>query len=527
MTDPGRGRGRGPGVAFLLLGMLVVVMDQTITAVVLPDIVRDLGVGVDEASLTITVFTVVAAVAFVPMGRLADAWGRRRTCASALVVFAAGSLLTGLATGMPTLLAGRAIQGLVLATIAPATVGMLNSMFPAGRERTVVFSLWATVSGSGVAIGPFLGGLLADAASWRVAFFVNIPLCLAAAAGVTRLLPESRGARGGIDWPGAALAGLGIGGVVFGLQEGPGRGWTTPAIAVMLLLGVAALAAFGPVEARRTRRGAPVLVDARLAGVRSFRTAVAASALMSMALYGVLLTLPIVVQFVLGGSALEAGLTLMALGTGMLIGGLGASPVIDRLGRRRVATWGLAAQPILLAATIPLLGATGSPWPLVPVLVPYGAAYGASFSALTNLTFADVPADLASLSGGVASTLRLAAGAMATALMVGLLVTVSSGGGDGLLDRYDLDPAQRQVVEQALHFSTGPGADSSGRRQDTLAALRDDPATAPLVTAVDDRLLSGARWALALAAALALAGAALTRRLPRADAVPRPQEAPA
>jgi hypothetical protein len=211
----------------------------------------------------------------------------------------------------------------------------------------------------------------------------------------------------------------------------------------------------------------------------------------------------------------------------MLIGGLGASPVIDRLGRRRVATWGLAAQPILLAATIPLLGATGSPWPLVPVLVPYGAAYGASFSALTNLTFADVPADLASLSGGVASTLRLAAGAMATALMVGLLVTVSSGGGDGLLDRYDLDPAQRQVVEQALHFSTGPGADSSGRRQDTLAALRDDPATAPLVTAVDDRLLSGARWALALAAALALAGAALTRRLPRADAVPRPQEAPA
>jgi len=134
-APPGSRRRRWSAFAFLLLGLLIVVMDQTITAVVLPDIVSDLGADVSAASLTVTVFTVAAAATFVLLGRVADAIGRRRMAVLALVGFAVGSLITGMADSLPALLVGRAMQGLVLAAFAPATVGLLNATFPKGFDH--------------------------------------------------------------------------------------------------------------------------------------------------------------------------------------------------------------------------------------------------------------------------------------------------------------------------------------------------------------------------------------------------------
>lgn len=519
---PGSRRRRWAAFAFLLLGLLIVVMDQTITAVVLPDIVVDLGADVSAAALTVTVFTVTAAATFILMGRLADAVGRRRMAVLALLGFAAGSLVTGMADSLGVLLAGRALQGLVLGAFAPATVGLLNALFPGGQDRVVAFSLWATASGSGVAIGPLVGGALAQALSWRAPFFLNIPLALIAAGGLLALMPETRVRTGTVrvDVPGTLLLMLGMGGVVFGLQEGPSQGWwmtdtgLSP-VGILLPVGIAALVGFVLVERHRSGTGAPVLVDARLMQVTTFREGVLASAGMSMALYGVVLIVPIFTQFILGADPMESGLILMTLGVGMVTGGIGAAAVIRRVGHRRAAVVGLAAQPILLLALLPLIQMPESPWLLTPVLLLYGISYGLTFSALTNVMFGDVPGDLTSLSGGVASTVRLGAGALASALMIGIVTGMSAGGVSADLAGYpELTAQQRGAVEQMAHFSTGPGMDSTGTRNQVLAHLAADVRYGPLVTQIRGSFVTATRTAFLVAAVMALAGLLVALRLP-------------
>lgn len=510
--------------AALILGLLLVVMDQTITAVVLPDIVADLGADVAAASLTVTVFTVAAASTFVLFGRVADSWGRRRVATVALVGFAAGSLVTGMATNLPVLLLGRAVQGFVLAAFAPASVGLINSLFPSGRARTVAFSFWATASGSGVAIGPVVGGALADALSWRAPFFANIPLALIAAAGLRWLMPESKA--GGplrVDPVGTLLLAVGMAGLVVALQEGGSWGWWTAKDGTglsptpfALAAGLGALALFAGWQVRRNRAAEVSLVDGRLLRVRSFVVGIGASSLMSMALYGIVLVLPIFTQFILGDDSLTSGLVLMSMGVGMVLGGIGGSALINRFGHRRMALICLTVQPVFLLATVPLIRVPESGWVLAPTLFAYGLGYGTGFSALTNLVFRDVPHDLSSLSGGVSSTVRLGAGAIASALMVGVVTGMSAGGISGELDKYpQLTGQQRGQLEQAAHFATGGGSDSSGTRDQVLNGIRSDPTLAGLVTDLNDRFVTATRVAIGLAAGLAAGAAVMAGFLPR------------
>lgn len=537
MTDaPEGGGGDSPGrrwtaFAFLLLGLLIVVMDQTITAVVLPDIVSDLDVSLADATLTVTVFTVAAASTFVVMGALADHIGRRRAAVSALVGFAVGSFVTGIAPSLPILLAGRAIQGLVLAMFAPATIGLLNAGFPEGRARVLAFSLWATVSGSGVAIGPLLGGAIADVATWRLAFFLNVPLAVVAALGIGLLTKESSHGTGRprLDVPGAALLAVGMSGLVIGLQEATSLGWFEPKehsiaglspVPFAIGLGTLALALFARTELRRDREGRFALLPRRLLAIRRFRLAIVASALMSMALTTVVLLVSIYVQFVLERTSLTAGLVLMTLGGGMVVGGVLASRAISRLGRRRVGVAGIGIQPIVLGGGMLLVGDPGSPWAMTPFLAAYGLLYGAAFSALTNLIFADVPHELASMSAGVSSTFRLGAGAVGTALLVSVVGALAAGGlASDLDDVPALSGAERQTIEQAAHFAVGPGSDSSDRRVQTLADLAERPATAVLIDTLRARLVRAVRGGFALAIGFLIVGFAVAVRLPRGEPV--------
>ena len=161
-------------------------------------------------------------------GRLADQYGRRWVFALGAGVFAAASVLAAVATSGNLLILARALQGVGGAMMLPTSLSLLNANFR-GRDRGIAFGIWGATIGGMAALGPLLGGWLTTDFSWRWAFGINIPLCLVVIIGLYALVPESRDPqhRRGVDWSGAVLSALGVGGIVFGLIEGRTYGWLT------------------------------------------------------------------------------------------------------------------------------------------------------------------------------------------------------------------------------------------------------------------------------------------------------------
>ncbi|MCG6939745.1 MAG: MFS transporter [Thiohalocapsa sp.] len=541
---PVAARGRWVGLAFLLGGVLLVAMDQTVVAVVLPRLTADLHIGVDAAAWTVTTFVLVAAVALTPMGQLADHIGRRRLLLLGLLAFALGSLLTALAANLGWLLVGRALQGLVLAALAPAILGLLNLSFPDGPARTLAFALWSTTTASAVAIGPLVGGAFAGLASWRDAFLINPPLCLLVALGVLFFVADDRtapmppdiaapgagdgakapAAGGGLDLPGVLLLGLTMITLVLGLQQGDAWGWWRAAGPLALaglspvpwLLAAAVVLALGLLllERARSRAARPALLAPEILGVASFRVSLIAAGLSSMALYGLVIVLPIYVQFVLGASPLEAGVALCLLGAGMGIGGLASKWLIGRLGRKRLALLALALQIIVLAAMIPTIALSASTTATAALLLPYGMAYSATFSALMNRLLSEVPPALSSRAAGLNATVRLGLAALSTAVMVGVVIGVSvADTRDALIENTALSGTQRATLERMTHFQVGSGAARTDDRQ-VLAAMAAEPTLAPLVTEVRRGFVAAGRAAIAAAAGFVALGLIVAFRLP-------------
>ena len=214
---------------------------------------------------------------------------------------------------MGELIAARVLMGVAACCVMPPALSLLAVLFPP-ELRSKAAGIWSGVAGLGLALGPVLGGLLVDVAGWRWVFLVNVPFVLLAIPFGLRWLPESR--RPGVpplDIPGAALSTLALGGIVFTLIEGVDAGWTSPAVLIAAVTGVAAGAAFLATELRRRHP----LFDVRVLA----RPRVAAGAFVILAAYiatlGMLFVLPQYVQYVQDGSALASGLEVAPFGLGL------------------------------------------------------------------------------------------------------------------------------------------------------------------------------------------------------------------
>lgn len=509
------------GFSFLCLGLLVMSLDLSVTDVAVPSIVADLGVSADDASLVVTVFMVVAASFMVLMGNLSDRIGGRRAFLIGATVFAVGSLITGAAPSFPVLLLGRSIQGLVVALAIPASLSLLNHQFPGGRARVLAFSIWTAVIGSAMALGPLLGGYLSTYASWRWAFFINVPLMLVSMLGTRATMAEPGRVPDpqGLDVLGSVITVLGIALLVFGLQEATSLGWwhartdtilgdTIPwpfaisATPVFVTAGVLLLILLIGVERGRTRRGLPVVVDSRLFRVRSFTWGSTAAALMTAGVFGLLLLLPLYDQYVLDGSPLDAGLLLAPLGVGMAVGG----PVVSRLRlpQHVIVLAMLAMQPVATAALIPGIGPDGrADWMLV-VLVVQGFAWGAAYSILVSLLLADVPKDLSGVAGGTQTALRLTAGAVFGAILTTLLLA-SVADKMQQVDESGLTAGQRTEIQQLYSFSAQMHPPTTDAGQ-TIQQRRAESPVAEVYQETKQVMSDGIRTAVGGAALLSLAG---------------------
>ncbi len=414
------------GYTSVLLAIVLLIVDYTIVETNVPDLVRDFDLSVDEIGTVFTGYLAVAAAFMIPAGKLADRWGRRNLFLGGIAIYAAGSLLTGLAWDFWSLLAGRLLQGLSLATVLPTGLGLLNSTFPPQHpSRHRALGLWAITIGVAAALGPLIGGALAVTASWRIAFVAGVPLAALAAAGVRLGLPEdAKLAAKPFDIGGLSLLVLAAGTLV--VVANRGDRWGIETIALLLTAVVSAMALFAWIEVRRARMGLDVVAQFALFRARTFTVGSVTAALMSCGDLGFQIVLPFFTGLVFGYDPLRVGLVLAAYGIGIGLGGAMAEPACRRFDERTVALIALGALPITLLALIPLFGPNGSELAMALVLAVYGVAWGLAYAILVNVIFRDVPERASAMAGGIQSSMRLLAGALSAALLTAVFSGVSA-----------------------------------------------------------------------------------------------------
>src|SRR5215468_4061157 len=221
---------RWSALALIVTAQFMVILDVAIVNVALPSIKTDLGFSQDSLQWVISAYAIFFGGTLLLGGRLADLLGRRRLFVAGLTLFAASSLLCGLAWSEGSLIAFRGLQGLGGALLAPAALSLLMTIFAEGRERNLALGIYGAASGSGAAAGVLLGGLLTSYLSWSWIFFINVPVGIAALALTPVLLRESRGAleHRHFDFAGAASATSGLMLLVYALTRATTHGWGSP-----------------------------------------------------------------------------------------------------------------------------------------------------------------------------------------------------------------------------------------------------------------------------------------------------------
>ncbi|MCU7729029.1 MFS transporter [Actinoplanes sp. KI2] len=344
---------RGPVLAAVMLSTALVAIDATIIATAVPSIVKDIG-GFTEFPWLFSIYLLAQAVSVPIYGKLNDLFGRKPVVLWGIGLFLVGSIMCGVAWAIWPLIAFRLVQGLGAGAIMPTTITIVGDLYSV-RERARVQGYVASVWGIASVVGPTLGGVFSEYLSWRWIFFVNIPLCLLAAAMFVRRFHE-RVERGHpvIDYTGATLLAAGLALVVLGaLEGGQAWAWDSPAGIAVLTLGAALLVAFAVVERRAASPVLPLWVFRRRLLVTSGLISVGVGAI----LFGLTSYVPTYAQDVLGTGPLVAGFALATLTLGWPIAGSQAGRVYLRLGFRWCA---LIGTMLVLAgcALLLLLGRT-------------------------------------------------------------------------------------------------------------------------------------------------------------------------
>src|SRR5882757_3650887 len=285
------------------LGSFMLLVDVTIVNVALPDMAADLSTSFTSLQWVIDIYALALAALLLGFGSFADVVGRRRVYLGGLVVFAAASLVAGIAPNTAVLITARAVQGVGGAAMFATTLALLNSSYQ-GRDRGTAFGVWGAVSAAAAAAGPIAGGLLTQHGSWRWIFFVNLPVSVIAVVMTLRVIaPERPGARHRIDVPGIASFTLSAGAVTFALIRASEDGWLSARTLGLLALGAVALIGFVVIE-RRTPR--PVL-DLALFRSPRFVGVLVGAGVMTFSAFAYLAYTSLWLQSVRGLSPVEAG----------------------------------------------------------------------------------------------------------------------------------------------------------------------------------------------------------------------------
>jgi EmrB/QacA subfamily drug resistance transporter len=404
-------------VAATVLGSGMAALDATVVGIALPAIGRDFHAGVGSVQWVVDGYTLTLAGLLLLGGKLGDSYGRRRMFVAGTVWFAVASLLCGLAPSVGLLIAARALQGVGGALLTPGSLAILQASF-AEEDRGAAIGAWSGLGGVATAIGPFLGGYLIDAVSWRLVFFINLPLAALVVAISARHVPETKapGPVPKLDWKGAAAISGALAGITYGLISLSSARWGSPQVLVPLLVGLALLALFIWIEDKEPNPMLPL----GLFRSRQFSAANAVTFVVYAALGGLLFLVPVVLQVAHGYSPTEAGAALLPVTFIMLALSSESGRLASRIGPRLQMTVG----PLVIAASFLLFTRLGTSGDYLTVVLPAVAVFGLgvaiNVAPLTATALAAAPAEQAGVASAVNNDVARAAQLIAVAVLPAL-----------------------------------------------------------------------------------------------------------
>ena len=492
------------------LASFTATLDNTVVAVALRDLQRDLDAGVAELQGVVTAYTVALAALLLTGGTLADVAGRRRVLLGGLAVFAAASAGCALSGTSGELIAWRAVQGVGAALVLPGSLAVLSAAHPEPAARARAVGLWAATGAAALLAGPLVGGLLVEASGWPAVFWVNLPLC-AAVALVTALAPAGPPPVAGrrLDVPGQVLAAVGLAAGTYAVVLAGRDGLRLP---VLLALAVAAtaLAVFAAVE----RRSADPVLPLALLRRPAFTGAALGAFAASLAVFVLLVFLSLFLQLVQSQDALPAALRLLPLTVGLVVVAPPAGRWAAARGARGPVVTGLLVAAVGLAMVALRLRDDLGDAELAVLLAVCGAGLGLSTAPVVAASLDAVSADRSGLAAATVNVARELGGVVAVAGLGALVVARLGSDLTARLLELGVPPARAGVLVEALLRGA-----SQSEVVDLAAGEVPFAALLVLRTAAEESYVVSVRLALVGAAVVLAASAAVcTRALePRVD----------
>ena len=455
-------------LATLCLSLLIIVMDNTILNVAIPSLMDDLHATNSQIQWIIDGYTLVFAGLLLTSGSLGDRFGRKGALQLGIVLFGMGSIASAMAGSAEQLILTRAFMGIGGALIMPATLSILTDVFRDPRERGRAIAIWAGFSGLGVALGPVAGGLLLKHFSWSSVFWVNLPIGLTALIVGAFLIPTSKDPSAPrIDVPGAAMSIIGLGALLFGIIEGPSRGWTDPLVLAGFAVGLTVLAAFIAWELNTDH---PML-DMRFFRNPRFSVANGAITLTFFAMFGSLFLMTQYWQLVHGYTPLGAGVRLIPFALTMMVVAPLSARVVEKVGTKRVVSGGLLVMTTSLVL-LSFIQRDTSYSLVIAIFCLMAVGMGLTMAPATESIMGSLPREKAGVGSAVNDTTRQVGGALGVAI-IGSIVSsayasriATSVPGFGVVG--DAVTTAQQSLANALRLA--PGTDNP---QGYVDAVRD------------------------------------------------------
>jgi EmrB/QacA subfamily drug resistance transporter len=429
--------------AGIMAALAVAALDGTVVSTAMPTIIGNLG-GLSEYGWVFSAYLLASTVTVPLYSRLADMYGRKPIFMTGLALFVGGSMLCGLAGSMTMLILFRTIQGLGAGAVQPISFTILGDVFES-EQRARIQGLFSGVWGASAVVGPAIGSIITTTIGWRWVFFVNAPVGVLAAILIGRVLHEHvEHHRHRLDLVGAGILTLGLVSLLFAATEGGQLwGWTSPPTLGLVAAAAALLVAFVAFE----RRIAEPLIDLDLLRVPVIGAGLAIGALAGVVMFSLSTYVPPLVQGVMGGTALQAGVAVAAMSIGWPVGSIVGGRALLRFGARPTVLVGTAMLVVgTIVVTQAIVPGTLGGGLLVAALgeAVVGLGMGLSSTTILVMVQAEVPWQRRAVATGLVQFSRTIGGAVGVGLLGGI-VTAAAGSSSGIV----LDPIGRNFIPAA------------------------------------------------------------------------------